>query len=33
MTDKYWLAALIPEQSEMIKGRFQVSPGQRRRRL
>jgi len=26
MTDKYWLAALVPQQSEMIKGRFQVKP-------
>ncbi len=33
MTDKYWLAALVPEQSEMIKGRFVGEAGQRRRRL
>jgi YidC/Oxa1 family membrane protein insertase len=26
MTDKYWLAALVPQQSEMIKGRFTVQP-------
>ncbi|MBO9557535.1 MAG: membrane protein insertase YidC [Caulobacter sp.] len=26
MTDKYWLAALVPEQSERIKGRFLVKP-------
>ncbi len=25
MTDKYWLSALIPQQSETIKGRFTVS--------
>jgi YidC/Oxa1 family membrane protein insertase len=25
MTDKYWLAALVPQQSEMIKGRFRVT--------
>ena len=26
MTDKYWLSALIPQQSETIKGRFTVTP-------
>jgi YidC/Oxa1 family membrane protein insertase len=26
MTDKYWLSALIPDQSELIKGRFRVTP-------
>jgi YidC/Oxa1 family membrane protein insertase len=25
MTDKYWLAALVPEQSEIISGRFKVT--------
>ena len=28
ITDKYWLAALIPDQSERIKGSFLVTPSQ-----